>query len=178
LATRSLSDSFVNQITSLSAYLDVFLAKLDPLDAPRVILITERKTTSPIYKGLAKSYKGKLIFGEVRSSLLKGKVADELMDRYEIDAHTIEEKQINLFVVKSDGDGTQAIVRYTSKESDFESLSNFLKLYTSTKFKRQNAPRSHPKGVIHTLTDSSYQRQKLCHKESSDTCILLLSQEA
>lgn len=136
MATRSLPDNLVNQITSLSAYLDVFLAKIEPLDAPRVILITERKTTSPIFKGLAKTYKGKLIFGEVRSSLLKGKVSDELMDRYEIDSHTIEDKQINLFVVKSDGDGTQAIVRYTSKESDFESLSNFLKLYTSTKFKR------------------------------------------
>ena len=82
----------VHQITSLQAYLDVFLAKLEPLDAPRVILITERKTTSPIYKGLAKAYKDKLIFGEVRSSVLKGRVADDIMDRYEINHHLIEDK--------------------------------------------------------------------------------------
>lgn len=94
----------------------------------------------------------------MRSSLLKGKVADELMDRYEIDSHQIEEKTINMFIVKSDGEGAQAIVRYTSTESDFESLANFLKLYTSTKLKRANAPKSHPKGVIHTLTDSAHQR--------------------
>jgi|LauGreDrversion4_2_1035121.scaffolds.fasta_scaffold522280_1 hypothetical protein len=76
----------------MQAFNDIFMGRLEPLDAPRVILITDRKTTSPIYKGLAKYFKDKLIFGEVRSSLLKGKVADELMERYEIDNHQIEEK--------------------------------------------------------------------------------------
>ncbi len=70
----------------------MFLVKIEPADALRVILITDRKTTSPIYKGLAKLYKEKLIFGELRSSLLKGRVADDLMDRYEINQHEIEEK--------------------------------------------------------------------------------------
>jgi hypothetical protein len=34
----------------------------------KVILFTERKSTSPLFKSLSKKYKGKLVFGEVRKS--------------------------------------------------------------------------------------------------------------
>ena len=63
-------------------FIERFLGKIEPLEGPRVVLISERKTTSPIYKGLAKAYKGKMVFGEIRTSLVKGKIAEEIMDRY------------------------------------------------------------------------------------------------
>jgi len=34
----------------------------------KIILFTERKSTSPLMKSLSKKYKGKLVFGEVRKS--------------------------------------------------------------------------------------------------------------
>jgi len=34
----------------------------------KIILFTERKSTSPLMKALSKKYKGKLVFGEVRTS--------------------------------------------------------------------------------------------------------------
>ena len=89
------------------------------------------------------------MFGEVRTGTAKGKLADEVMDRYEINGHQVQEdKIINLFVIKSDAEGPQAIVRYTSQDSEFEALSNFLKLYANTKFKRMGAPKTFTKGMI------------------------------
>jgi len=34
----------------------------------KVLIFTERKTTAPLFKALSKSYKDKLLFGEVRKS--------------------------------------------------------------------------------------------------------------
>lgn len=45
---------------------DQFIAR-DPTKY-KLLLFTERKTTSPILKALSKQYKNKLHFGEVRSS--------------------------------------------------------------------------------------------------------------
>jgi hypothetical protein len=47
----------------------------------RVVLITERKTTSPVLKALASHYKDKLIFGEVYASISKTLV-EELLSKY------------------------------------------------------------------------------------------------
>jgi len=34
----------------------------------KVLIFTERKSTAPLYKALSKSFKDKLLFGEIRSS--------------------------------------------------------------------------------------------------------------
>ena len=34
----------------------------------KVLIFTERKTTAPLFKGLSKQYKDKLVFGEIRKS--------------------------------------------------------------------------------------------------------------
>lgn len=34
----------------------------------KILIFTERKTTAPLYKAMSKTYKEKLLFGEVRKS--------------------------------------------------------------------------------------------------------------
>lgn len=43
---------------------------------PRVILISKKSTTPPLYKALSTEYKDRLLFGEVKSS--SGDIADKL----------------------------------------------------------------------------------------------------
>lgn len=94
----------------------------------RVILITERKTTSPVLKALASQYKDKLIFGEVHASTSK-QLVEELLSRY---GFTEKPTYPILFVVKSDTMNQNSVTRYTNTELDFESVSNFLKLFSKS----------------------------------------------
>ena len=77
-----------------------------------------------MFKALASSYKDKLIFGEVHASTSK-QLVEELLAKYGFEDKTYP----ILFVVKSDQMNANAVTRYTNAELDFESVSNFLKLF-------------------------------------------------
>lgn len=99
----------------------------------RVILVTERKTPSPIFKALSKRYKDKLVFGEIRTTLTPD-FAQDLLKDYKIDPTS---KLPLIFVAKSDLISPDFILQYTSQSDfDFESLSKYLKTQINNKFKR------------------------------------------
>ena len=68
-ASRSYPSALIKQIDSIFDYQTKFMSGEHP--QIRVVLITERKTTSPVFKALASQYKDKLIFGEVHASTSK-----------------------------------------------------------------------------------------------------------
>lgn len=47
-------------------------------DKNKILIFTDRKSTAPLYKSLSKTYKEKLVFGEVKKS------AQELFDKFGI----------------------------------------------------------------------------------------------
>lgn len=82
---RARRPSDYNQARSSSAFIDhikyvmpSFVARVKPTglqaffkdlpDLPHVLLFTDKKSTSPLYKGLSARFKGRLSFGEVRKS--------------------------------------------------------------------------------------------------------------
>ncbi len=61
-------------------------------------MITERKTSSPVFKALSKRFKDKLVFGEIRTSITPDFAKDLLKD-YKIDSNSMLPL---VFVAKSD----------------------------------------------------------------------------
>jgi tRNA(Leu) C34 or U34 (ribose-2'-O)-methylase TrmL len=63
-AAASKMQSFVSVVTSENY--DSFVEQ-DP-SKNKILLFTDRKTTAPLFKSLSKTYKDKLLFGEVKKS--------------------------------------------------------------------------------------------------------------
>jgi hypothetical protein len=83
-ATRSLTlGNNIIVITSINEYREKLLGS--PLEGLRVVLITERKTSSPpVFKALARRFKDKFVFAEIRSGLSQ-ELATDIMKDYKID---------------------------------------------------------------------------------------------
>jgi hypothetical protein len=59
-----------------------------------------------------------------------------------------------------------AVTRYTNTELDFESVSNFLKLFAKNpSFRGSKREVSQRAGKINILTEASHTKDKLCHRE-------------
>jgi hypothetical protein len=87
----------------------------------------------------------------------------------------LEKKSPLLFVVKSDALNPNSVTKYTSDELDFDSVSNFLKLFAkSGKFRGSKKEISQRGGKIHILTEEKYNKEKLCHRDMQENlCVIV-----
>jgi thioredoxin-like negative regulator of GroEL/DnaJ-domain-containing protein 1 len=120
----------------------------------KVILFSQRKSTSPLLKALSKHFKGKLSFGFVRQS------ETELVQRFGI------QKFPTVFVI-SEPDTFKGVAYDGPLTRD--TLEKFLNQYAySTKKVEKTLS-------IKELTSESYNKQKLCNENDRNICIIYLS---
>lgn len=86
----------------------------------KVLFFTERKSTAPLFKALSKTYKDKLLFGEVRKS------ESELVSAYKIEHFPDLLVVTDPFEYKAD---------YYNEAFEFDQLNKFLNKYAYTQAK-------------------------------------------
>lgn len=122
LATRTVRGT-VQSIDSMPDYLEKYLGRED--DRLRVVLITDRKTTSPIYRALSSKYQDKFLFGEIKTSA-NSLMAGDLAKLYGLSA---SEK---LFLVTKETFDKSSVIAYKGSGFELEALSKFLLPYTKS----------------------------------------------
>ena len=69
-------------------------------------------------------------------------------------------------MVKGDQMNANAVTRYSNAELDFESVSNFLKLFAKNpSFRGLKREVSQRACKVNALTETSYNQDKLCHRD-------------
>eukprot|EP00245_Coleochaete_scutata_P009141 TRINITY_DN294_c0_g2_i1.p1 TRINITY_DN294_c0_g2~~TRINITY_DN294_c0_g2_i1.p1 ORF type:complete len:471 (+),score=97.88 TRINITY_DN294_c0_g2_i1:89-1414(+) len=92
---------------------------------PRVILFTAKSSTTPLYKGLALGFKGRLLLGEVRAG--KGKAGD-LLERY-----GVSESKLPALVAIPSGESVSADLPKYDGELKYKPIHTFLSKYANPK---------------------------------------------
>ena len=118
------------------------------------MLFTDRKATAPLFKSLSKTYKNKLVFGEVKKE-------PELQKKFGI------EKLPALIVVtdpyKYEGE------QYNMEGIKIDQLSKFLSQYAVSESTTEK-----PKALNHlTYASAKNPKRGLCGKETSNLCVIL-----
>ena len=119
-----------------------------------VLLFTERKTTAPLFKSLSKTFKDKLVFGEVKKDV-------ELQNKFGI-------KEIPTLLVISDPFTHQGET-YNMSELKIDQLHKFLSTHAYSK------PTFEKKLELAHLNYkvASNPTSGLCGKKTSNLCVIL-----
>lgn len=125
-------------------------------DKNKILIFTDRKTTAPLYKSLSKTYKDKLVFGEVKKSS-----SQELFDKFGI-------KETPALLALSDPQNYQGEAYENMKEANIDQLKKFISNYAYAEKKEKKMELNHLQ-----LKTSQSPNTGVCGRKTANLCLIM-----